>query len=868
MQGRRQSSLARNNRVARGLSMKLSNARRLNGATALAIVAFGLSAFTTSFAMTGDGPVAFNIPAENTAQALDDFAKQAGVQILFPYEVAQKFSSPVLKGEFTRQEALARLLADSGLEIATKSDSTISLRVKERREQAASEEPTEVIVTGTHIRGGNPTSPVHVLTRTDIDESGYSQIGDLVRSLPENFSGGQNPGIIGATATVSGNGNVSSGSTVNLRGLGTDATLVLLNGHRLSADSFHQGADISGIPLAAVQRVEIVPDGASALYGSDAVAGVANFILRKNYSGTEVTGRVGTTAEGGGGESLVSVMSGKNGNNWFVLGNYERSHQEAITASQRKYTSRAPADETLLPSIDRTSFFLTGGWSPSDAVYVSMDALLSDRYAQQVFHASPTATVYKDATATPAYTLSLMADVDLAGDWRLHLVGVDASSRNSDHSTSPTSVTLTHYHNQTKYAEASTDGTILVLPSGRVKAAFGLGRRDEAYAYGDPGKASYLTASRTVDYAFAEASIPLAPASPSRAGLEELELDLSGRSEHYSEFGTASMPRLGLRYVPFSGMTIRASWGKSFKAPSFTQVYSPLILYYFPASLLGGGSGTALETYGGNPDLKPERSTAWTFGGEYAASNFGGLKLGATYFHIDYRDRVIQPISNLASALSDPQFAPFINRSPTASDLSNLVESASKFYNFSGSPYDPTTVSAVIQERYGNATSQTAHGLDVSYRQSFGFRGGTLSSFANGTWLTLNQKPLSTLPAQTLSGFIFYAPKFKARGGLSWSKNRVSATAIMNYISSEIDNGVTPNIGVASWTTVDTSLAFAFPKSDDVLGGVRLSFSALNLFNKAPPHTISPTTYVGLNYDSTNASIIGRFISLNLTKAW
>ena len=249
----------------------------------MAVVAAGIILFTAPVALAQGNLLTFNIPAENTAQALNDFAKQANVQILFPYDVAEKYTSLGLKGSLTRAAALDELLANTSLEVASQSDTTISLRVKESPGATASEATTEVIVTGSHIRGGNPTSPVHVVTRSDIEESGYSEVGDLVRSLPENFAGGQNPGILGATATIAGNGNVSSGSTVDLHGLGTDATLVLLNGHRLSADSFHQGSDISGIPLDAIQRIEIVPDGASALYGSDAVAGVANFILRKNY---------------------------------------------------------------------------------------------------------------------------------------------------------------------------------------------------------------------------------------------------------------------------------------------------------------------------------------------------------------------------------------------------------------------------------------------------------------------------------------------------------------------------------------------------------------------------------------------------------
>ena len=848
--------------------MRLSNARRLRGTTALAVVAAGITLFTAPMALAQGNLLTFNIPAENTAQALNDFAKQANVQILFPYDIAEKYTSLALKGSLTRAAALDELLANTSLEIASQSDTTISLRVKESPGATASEATTEVIVTGSHIRGGNPTSPVHVVTRSDIEESGYSEVGDLVRSLPENFAGGQNPGILGATATIAGNGNVSSGSTVDLHGLGTDATLVLLNGHRLSADSFHQGSDISGIPLDAIQRIEIVPDGASALYGSDAVAGVANFILRKNYSGSEVTGTIGATAEGGGAERRVSALSGTTGENWYILGNLERSTQDDITAGQRRFTAGAPSDETLVPSMDRTSLFVSAGWSPTQRLSLSMDALVSDRSADQIFQSSPASTVYTDATATPAYTVSVTADVTLFSDWKLHVTDVDAGSRNSDHSASMYGDSLVLYRNYTRYAEATADGTLFHLGSGDVKAAFGLGQRTEGYINDYSGASDYFSVSRAIDYAFAETSIPFVEPSLSRTGLHELELDLSGRTEHYSEFGTASMPRVGLRYVPFNDFTLRGSWGKSFKAPSFTQLYSPLILYYFPANWLGGGNGTALETYGGNPNLKPERSTAWTFGGEYATTHFHHLKLGLTYFNVDYRDRVIQPIDNLAVALSDPEYAPFVESNPSGGELSSLIASAANFYNFAGTTYSPSAVAALIQERYENASAQTVHGVDLSYRQSFTLPVGTLSTFANSTWLTLDEQTLSTLPVQTLSGTIFYAPKFKARGGLSWSRGPITANALVNYISSEIDNGVTPGAEVASWTTVDASIAYAFAKGAGALSGVRISLAASNLFDRNPPYAANPNDFVGLNYDSTNASIVGRFVSLNVTKAW
>ena len=155
-----------------------------------------------------------------------------------------------------------------------------------------------VTVTGTRIRGGGTPSPVITIGSEQIQQEGFTDLGEVIRSVPQNFSGGQNPGVIGAASGV-GNQNLTGGSALNLRGLGADASLTLLNGHRLAYDGFTQAVDISAIPVEAVERLEIIPDGASAIYGSDAVGGVANVILKPDYDGVALGARYGGATDGG-----------------------------------------------------------------------------------------------------------------------------------------------------------------------------------------------------------------------------------------------------------------------------------------------------------------------------------------------------------------------------------------------------------------------------------------------------------------------------------------------------------------------------------------------------------------------------------------
>ncbi len=830
--------------------------------TASAVV-LALSAAPAAYAQA---TYSFDLPAQPLAKSLTAVGGKTHTNIVFSPALVDGKTAKALQGSYTADGAIQTLLEGSGLSAQTTPGGSYLISASSAAAAAAEASPVEVIVTGTHIRGVNPTSPVHVITRNDIDASGYSQIGDLVRSLPENFSGGQNPGVVNGGAANLGNQNLTNASTVNLRGLGTDATLVLVNGHRISADGFFQAGDISGIPLAAVQKVEVVTDGASALYGSDAVAGVANFILKKDVDGGEVSAHTGAATQGGGFEQTYSAMTGQSGRGGYWLANAEYSKSEAITADQRDFTSNMLPLNTLLQPQERRSLFLAGGRDLREGLSLGFDALLSDRHTSSILDASY--GIYTYSVYTPAYNLSLTLDAKLAGDWKVRATGVASGSR--DYSTTATTgfTSASRYKNWVSYGEATADGTLVTLPSGPVKAAIGGGYRDEGWQQNMPSSASYVRATRNVAYLYGEVLAPLVEPSEARVGLHELELSASARSEHYSDFGNTTNPRLGLRYVPFSDLTIRATWGKSFKAPSFLQLYQADDLYLFPVSTLGGvGTGTGLMTYGGNANLKPEKSTSWTFGGDYSPIGLKSMKVSLTYFNIDYTDRVVQPVANYNVAFADPTYAPFVDMAPSSTLLASLVGSGATFLNFAGQAYDPTQVKGVVYDIYENATSQTVGGVDAAYSQVFNLNAGDLSIFANASWLTLDQRTIITMPKERISGTIYNPAKFKARGGATWRIGDLSATGIVNYISGEDDTGVSPSARVSSWTTIDADIAYHL-QSGGLLRGVKVAVAASNLFDKKPPLTLSPLSADQAHFDSTNSSLIGRFLSFTVSKAW
>jgi len=157
------------------------------------------------------------------------------------------------------------------------------------------DEVDDIVVTGTSIRGIRPVGSATVpLTREDIQATGLTSTADVVRTLPQLQNLGQDETRTGGSQDAG--TNSGRGTALNLRGLGANATLMLVDGRRIAPSGTTSGfGDPNQIPIAAVERIEVVTDGASAIYGTDAVGGVVNFIIRKNYDGAEVTGRYSTT---------------------------------------------------------------------------------------------------------------------------------------------------------------------------------------------------------------------------------------------------------------------------------------------------------------------------------------------------------------------------------------------------------------------------------------------------------------------------------------------------------------------------------------------------------------------------------------------
>ena len=848
------------------------SARRLLLACAAAS-AMGLAcAPAVSAAATAPAGAAqvYDLKAQSLASAIQAVALRSGRTILAPASLLAGKQAAPLKGDYTAADAVRALLVGSGLDLIETNGGLVVREAHGVRgaldgTAAQASTVTEVMITGSRIRGGPQAAPVEVITRSDIERTGYTDVGDVIRSLPEDFGGGQNPGVApGATVGGPANQNFDNGSTINLRGIGSDATLVLIDGQRLSADGLFGAADISVIPLQAISRIDVVTDGASALYGSDAVAGVVNFIPRKDYNGAELSETWGASTRGGGFDQTYSGLAGGTWGTGHALATVEYNHQEPILADQRDFTSTAAPTDPLLQGQNRLSVFANAGQDLTPWATFNLDGLYSQRETGNNFRYGIGDPAEINVESVSSYFAAPSLTFALPDAWSAVLSGATSGTRSRDNlgyaGVESDGVTTNHANS----LEVSANGDAVSLPSGTVKLAVGAGFLADDFDYAVTGEAAE-PASRKVGYVFGEADVPLVRPDASRLGLNRLDLTLAGRIEHYSDFGTTSNPKVGLRYEPAPGLALRATWGTSFKAPQFEEEAQPVAAYLFPAQLLGGPPGQALLARGGNDHLQPERSKSWTVGFDWSPPQVRSLTVSLTYFNIDYTDRIILPFATEADALSNPTNAPFIITDPTAAQQAAAIAAAPSVINYTGQAYDPSQVVALLEGREINASAQLIDGVDVSIKNRFVLPLGALDAFGRASWLHIQQQLAAGAPYQTITGTLFNPPTAKIRAGLSWTYGGFTSTGVLNWIAGETDNGVTPNVPISAWTTVDLNLTYRFGRLAPQLPGLETTLAITNLFDRPPPFAGGAGVQgPGYFYDSTNVSAVGRFVSLSL----
>lgn len=217
--------------------------------------------------------------------------------------------------------------------------------------QQAPAAPQRVEITGSAIKriDAETALPVQVISREDIDKAGVTTAAELIKKL----AAGANNLTDGTSVAYGGYRDQMGFNAANLRGMGVSSTLVLLNGRRMAnfaSPGDDAGVDLNSIPAAAIERVEVLLDGASALYGSDAIGGVINFITRRDYQGGEISIQGGVSHEGGAnkrGASLAAGVGDLGRDGFNLFGVFDLQKTSRLDATQRQFISDLKIPERL-----------------------------------------------------------------------------------------------------------------------------------------------------------------------------------------------------------------------------------------------------------------------------------------------------------------------------------------------------------------------------------------------------------------------------------------------------------------------------------------------------------------------------------------
>lgn len=396
--------------------------------------------------------VAFDISAGSLQSALIAFGSEAKLQLIYSPAAVSGRTVPALRARLAPGTALAHLIAGTGLRARQVSSKVVVLEPISpdvpvrpahstallepapivdtpppgRPGEAASDTAPaqEIVVTGSNIRGGNPVgATVRTITRADMLRNGYATVAEAVQALPGNFAGTATEQSALALADSTG-ANSTLATGVNLRGLGADATLVLINGHRLAGSGLLGNfSDISGIPTGAVERVEVLMDGASALYGSDAVGGVVNIVLKHRFDGAETDARIGTVTAGGLRQTQIDQTVGASWNGGNAYLSYEYNHATALASADRAFAQSA--DSRPLGGTDHRFYLsLPGnvlGFDPATGSYSPAYAIPAGQ--------NGTALKPSDFLAGVVNLQNYRQDTDLTPDQTLHTVYASATQQ-------------------------------------------------------------------------------------------------------------------------------------------------------------------------------------------------------------------------------------------------------------------------------------------------------------------------------------------------------------------------------------------------------------------------------------------------------
>ncbi len=653
-------------------------------------------------------PRVFDIAPGELAEVLLNIVRQGHVPIAFDQRLVAGLRGPDIRGRLSVEEALRRALAGSGLAYAQDESGAFVLRrgqapVQETRGATVAPTLSTVVVTGTRksdVKAQDSLSPIDVVSATQLRSSGAVDLRDaLVKLLPSLTRQAQPFNASALTHTQS------------LRGLSPNHVLVLVNGKRRhetanlnisgGLEKGSTGVDLDTIPINAIERVEVLRDGASAQYGSDAIAGVINVILKSADSGGSAAADVGQTGDGDG-----FTHGGGGTSGWpSAIAASSTSPPNIASRSARcaAASMSAPVGATIFPwAIPRSTgnrWRSTPGFGLGDDIEVYGFGTYTRRKASSAANyrlASVAPTLYPDGfTPRPnsdeddyAFLAGVRGERLLdAWHWDLSSgygadrpdIGMTQSVNAAiyrETGNSPRSFDLARYRNS-QWTSNLDLGREFELDFLAAPLALSLGAeyRRESYRIdaGDP--ASYYSGG-------AESLAGLSPLSEGQwsrhawASYLDLgtsltpawEVDVAVRHEKFSDFGSTTNGKFATRYQFDPRVALRASVSSGFRAPSLVQEhYTGLSVGPTIALGLLAANSPAAKMLGAD-ELQPEKSTSFNLGLVLSPWENVGLNIDA--YQISIRDRIVDSATYSGQEAIDALAAAGISLPASASTVS------------------------------------------------------------------------------------------------------------------------------------------------------------------------------------------------------
>ncbi|MXO70821.1 TonB-dependent receptor plug domain-containing protein [Alteraurantiacibacter buctensis] len=873
------------------------------------------------------------------------------------------------------------------------------------------DEDDRIIVTGSRIANVAPVgATVTALGRDEIETSGQVTIDRIIQDLPAVLDVGFSDSSRNQSG---GNGNATFSNSINLRGLSPFATLIITDGHRMTSNG--RAINPSVLPTLGVERIEVIADGASAIYGSDAVAGVVNLIPRRNLDGVEAFGRFNTAEDGAFHEWNAGVALGRVFDRGQFMVAYEHSYRSNLSGLDRDFATsdlrpfggpsnlsrqcspgtliyRAPgaaaATTYLLPdqltasnansltpgtraecdlfkqqdlfpeqeydsvSSTLTYEFLEGAEFIFDGYFNRRDfsrtpgAISRDLAVPQTnaFFVAPSFYVPGSGGYTIAYNFSrdIQPDqytgfqtnwqitpglrIQLPHEWSfegrfgygkardradstagLNLTALAAALASSNPATAfdpyglgrTSAATLaaifeadSTFPTDAEFStwQAGVNGPLFSLPGGEVKVAVGYeGQRQEQTR--NTATPTEVTNRRTIHSVYTELNVPVFGPGNATGGFEELTVTAAVRYDDYSDVGGTTNPKFGLNWSPVDGVMLRGSYGTSFRAPSFPEIFGNSTALFVQPRQNPGGNPPERSVFtvgsGPNPDLQPETSTTWTAGADFDLVD--GLTVGVTYFDIAYGNTINNLLSSSTVLAQVAEYAgtDIILFGKAAYD--RIVDIRDKGIGGSAAPVAirpfpgastacldapaPDFSNCVfVDARSLNLGRSQMRGIDFNLRYRMDLTDEDQLTFtATGTYLTSYKVAFTPNGAFVdRRNTIFNPLTFKSRAAVAWNRGPFDARLQWTYVNGYRNINVNPVERVSAYNLFDLNFGWDLNETFDLPGErLVLGLEVRNLFDQDPSYAnILPNGNSAGGYDVTVADPIGRQFAVSLRAAF